>query len=259
VNVLRRVLRDHARAAGWWAFALSAVGFLYLAFFPMMGEEMMSAIDGMPEGLVAAMGYTDLGSAEGYTNAVLYRLLGPLLLLVYGLGLGARLIAGEEEERTLELELTAPVARARIYAERLLALWLLLAVQGIALTLTVLVADPLFGLGLMWPRVVAASGGLWLLVGTLSTLAFVVGAALGRRGVALAIAAGVAVVAYVLQGIADGAGIELFAAISPFGWFIEADPLRRGFDLVSTLRLLALLVIMVPLGAWRFVRRDLLT
>jgi ABC-2 type transport system permease protein len=257
--VLMRVLRDHARAAGFWGLALAAVGVLYLAFFPLMGEEMMRAIEGMPEGLMAAMGYTELGSAEGYANAVLYRLLGPILLLVYGLGVGARLIAGEEEERTLELELAAPVGRGRIYAERLLGLWLLLAFQASVLTVTVLVVDPLIGLGFSPLHVLFASLGLWLLVATFSTLAFVVGAAVGRRGVALGLAAGVAVVSYVLQGIADGAGIALFAAISPFGWFIEADPLRRGFDPVSTAKLLALLVLMVPLGAWRFLRRDLLT
>ena len=32
---------------------------------------------------MAAMGHQDAGTPEGYTNAVVYRLLGPVLLLVY--------------------------------------------------------------------------------------------------------------------------------------------------------------------------------
>jgi ABC-2 type transport system permease protein len=258
MSITLRVLRDHARAAGWWAFAFIAITLLYLGFYPLMGEEMMLAIEGMPAGLMAAMGYSDAGTPEGYTNAVIYRLLGPMLLLVYGLGLGARFIAGQEEDGTLELELAAPVARGRIYAERLLALWSLVAVQVLALTLAVLTVDPLIDLGLSPARVVAASFGLWLLVVAFASLAFAVGAASGRRGLALAVAAGVAVVAYLMQGIADGAGIEIFTTLSPFGWFVQADPLRNGFDFASSLKLVALLVVVVPLGSLRFRRRDLL-
>lgn len=259
MNIWWRVLRDHGRAAALWAASLAAITVFYLAFYPLMGSEMMAAIQGMPEGLMAAMGYTDAGTPEGYTNAVIYRLLGPLLLLVYGLGLGARLLAGQEEDGTLELELTAPVARSRIYLERAAALWLLLALPVLAMTLAALLSDPRIGLGLVASRVLAASLGLWLLVGLFATLTLVVGALSGRRALALALGAGVAVVAYVLQGIADGAGITLFTTISPFGWFVEADPLRNGFDWRSSVMMLALVALLLLFGLARFRRRDLMT
>jgi ABC-2 type transport system permease protein len=255
---LRRVLRDHRRGFVIWAAALAAITVFYMSFWPMMGAEMMRAIEGMPEGLMAAMGYDRIGTAAGYLEAVVYGLLGPVMLLVYGIGLGARLIAGQEEDGTLELDLAAPVSRGRLYLERLGGLWLLLGGQVVAVTAAVLLSDPLFDLALDRWNVVVAGLGLLLLLGGFATLAFALGAATGRRATALGIAAGLAVVGYVFRGVANAAGVEVFAAMSPFSWFLEPDPLASGFDLVSTLRLAAITVIAAPLGLWRFGRRDLM-
>ena len=46
----------------------------------------------------------------------------PLLLLVFAIGLGARAIAGSEQEGTLELLLSNPVTRRTVVAERYLAM-----------------------------------------------------------------------------------------------------------------------------------------
>ncbi len=254
-----RVLRDHRRAFLVWTVALTSITAFYMAFWPMMGAEMLTAIEGMPEGLMAAMGYDRIGTAAGYLEAVVYGLLGPILLLVYGIGLGVRLIAGQEEDGTLELDLTAPVARGRLYGERLAALWLLLVGLVVGVTTAVLVSDPLFDLGLDLGNVVATSAGLVLLVGGFATLGFAVGAATGRRGVALGAVAVLAVVGYVFRGVANAAGVDALAAVSPFSWFLAPDPLANGFDLASTLKLAATSLVAAPLGLWRFQRRDLMT
>jgi ABC-2 type transport system permease protein len=255
---LRRTLRDHRRGFVIWAAALAAITVFYMSFWPTMGEAMLQAIEGMPEGLMAAMGYDRIGTAAGYLEAVVYGLVGPVLLLVYGIGLGARLVAGQEEDGTLELDLTAPVSRARLYLERLGGLWLLLAGQVAGVTAAVLLSDPLFALRLDLPNVFAASLGLLLLLGGFATLAFALGAATGRRAWALGVAAGIAVVGYVFRGVANAAGVEAFAALSPFSWFLGPDPLANGLDLGGTLQLVAITVIAAPLGLWRFRRRDLM-
>jgi ABC-2 type transport system permease protein len=194
----------------------------------------------MPEGLMTAMGYDRIGTAAGYLEAVVYGLLGPILMLVYGIGLGVRLIAGQEEDGTLELDLTAPVTRGRLYAERLAALWLLLLGLVAGATVAVLVSDPLFDLGLDLGNVLTTSFGLLLLVGGFATLGFAVGAATGRRGIALGVVAGLAVVGYVFRGVANAAGVDVLATLSPFSWFLAPDPLATGFDLASTLQLAAI-------------------
>lgn len=256
---LRRVLRDHRRGLWIWAAALAAITVFYMSFWPTMGAAMLDALEGMPEGLMAAMGYDRIGSAAGYLEAVVYGLLGPVLLLVYGIGLGARLVAGQEEDGTLELDLAAPIARGRLYLERLAALWLLVVVLVAAVTLAVLVSNPLFDLGVSVPNVLITGLGLALLVGGFATLAFALGAATGRRTVALGVVAGLAVVGYVFRGVANAADVEVFAALSPFSWFLVPDPLANGFDPISTIKLAAITAVAAPLGVWRFRRRDLMT
>ena len=256
---LRRVLRDHRRGFWIWAAALAAITVFYMSFWPTMGGAMLEALEGMPQGLMAAMGYDRIGTAAGYLEAVVYGLLGPVMLLVYGIGLGARLIAGQEEDGTLELDLTAPLSRARLYAERLAAAWLLVVALVLAVTVGVLVSNPLFDLGLRVAHVLAAGLGLGLLVGGFATLAFAAGAATGRRGTALGAVAALAVVGYVFRGVANAAGVDLLGALSPFSWFLDPDPLANGFDLASTLKLAAISLIGAPLGGWRFRRRDLMT
>jgi len=61
-----------------------------------------------------------------------------------------------------------------------------------------------------------------------------------------------------LRGVANAAGVEIYADLSPFSWYLEPDPLANGFHLASTLQLLAISLVAAPIGLWRFLRRDLL-
>jgi ABC-2 type transport system permease protein len=256
---LRRVLRDHRRGFAIWAAALAAITFFYMSFWPTMGQTMVEAIEGMPQGLMAAMGYDRIGTAAGYLEAVVYGLLGPVLLLVHGIALGGRLIAGQEEDGTLELDFAAPLSRARLYWERLAAAWLLVTGLVAAITLAVLVSNPTFDLDVSPANVAAAGIGLWLLVGGFVTVAFAVGAATGRRGLAVGAVAALAVITYVFRGVANAAGIDVYANFSPLAWFLRPDPLANGLDLASTLQLAAITLVAAPVGLWRFRRRDLMT
>ncbi len=252
-----RVWADHRRGLLGWGLALAGITVMYLAFWPMMGDEMQAAIDGMPEALIRALGYDDIGTGAGYLEAVIYGLLGPVLLLVYGIGLGGRVIAGQEEDGTLELDLAAPVARGRLYWERLAGVWALLTTLVAITTLAVVASNWLFDLEVPGANVLAASLALWLLVGGFATIALAIGAATGRRGAGVAGAAGLATLAYVFRSIGDGAGLDVVAAVSPFAWMLAGDPLVHGLDALGAVKLVLLSVVAAPLGAWRFGRRDL--
>lgn len=255
---LVRVWADHHRGLVGWGLALAGITVMYLAFWPMMGEEMQAAIDGMPEALIRALGYDRIGTAAGYLEAVVYGLLGPVLLLVYGIGLGGRVIAGQEEDGSLELDLAAPIGRGRLYWERLAAVWTLLTTLVVITTLAVLVSGPLFQLGVPVPNVLAASLAMWLLVGGFTTVALAVGAATGRRAAAVSAAAALATLTYVFRSVADAAGVDGLAALSPFAWALSGDPLAHGIDAAGVVKLALLSLLFAPIGAWRFARRDLM-
>ena len=254
----RRVWRDHQRALLIWSAALAAIAVFYMAFWPMMGEEMAAALEGMPEALMRAMGYDQVTTAEGYMQAVVYGLLGPVLVLIYGVGLGGRILAGQEEDGTLELDLSSPVGRARLYWERFGAGWVLVTSLVVAVTVALLVSGPLFSLGVDSGHILTTSVGLLLLGGGFFSVAFAVGAATGRRGAAVGAAAAFATVTFVFRGVADAAGVDVLAALSPFSWLLGNEPLVNGLALWDAVRLAAITLVAAPLGLLRFVRRDLM-
>jgi ABC-2 type transport system permease protein len=257
--VLRGVVRTQARPLVLWSLAVAAVSTIYISFYPSVGgAEMQSLIDSMPEDLVTALGYDRIGTAAGYLTSTVYGLLGPVLLLVFAIGTGARLIAGHEEDGTLELELTAPVSRRRLFAERLLALLLDLCVLVAVLTLTSWALVVALDIDVSLGNLLAGSTGLLLLTAGFGTFALAVGAVTGRRAVALGVAAGAAVAAYVLDAIGPTIDAGWMTAVSPFAWYLEADPLVNGLDPRGFALLAAVPVLSAAVGLVAFVRRDLM-
>lgn len=258
-TVLTGVLKSNRRSLLLWALAVAAVTALYTAFYPSVGGGQMDAmLESMPSEFITAMGFDSMTTAAGYVTSTVYSLLGAVLTLVCTIGLGARLVAGQEEDGTLELELSAPVSRRRIYAERLAGLWLTVLVLVLALSASLGVLSAALELGLTATNVAAASAGLLLFGGALGTVAFAVGAATGRRGIALGSAAGAAVTAYLLNYLSPIAEAPWMEKISPFHWYIGAEPLATGFDWPGLALLAALAVLAALGGAVSFARRDLM-
>lgn len=258
--VLRWVLRVQRRALVGWGVALGLVTALYVSFWPAMGDtqEMQALIDSMPEALVTAMGYDAIGSPAGYLESTVYALLAPILMLVFAIGVGARLIAGDEEAGALELETTGPVGRRRLLLERYAALvigvvWLGTVTGVVALTLA-----RALGMDIGTGPLVGATIGLILLVLALGSVAFAVGAATGRRALALAVGATVAVFGYMANALAplldDGAWLE---RLSPFFWYLGNDPLNEGLGLAGAAALAALALVSLVVAVLALDRRDL--
>lgn len=257
--VLRSVLTDQRRSLVLWSLAVGAVSAMYLSFYPAFGDADLSVwVEDLPDGMVEAFGYDQIGTAAGYLAATVYGLLGPALLLVFGIGTGARLFAGREEDGTLELELTAPISRRHAYLERLAALWLDVGVLVAVVTVVVSLLVVALGLDVDLGNVLAGSSGLLLLVLGFATTAMGVGAATGRRAVALAVAATLAVTTFLFDAIGPSVDVGWMTAVSPWSWYLGADPLLEGFDG----RGLALLATIPPLAAalgwWRVEHRDLM-
>ncbi len=258
--VLSGVLHDQRRSLLLWGVAVAAVTAVYVGFYPSMGDaaDLEPFIENMPEGLVQALGYDQISSPAGYLRSTVYGLLGPALLLVFAIGSGARLLAGQEEDGTLELELTAPVARSRVLAGRLLALWTGVVVLAAVMTLTTVVLVAALDMEVGPVEILAGGTQLLLLVVGFGTVALAVGAVTGRRAHALAVAAGLAVASFVFDAIGPLVGAGWMTAVSPFSWYIDPNPLAEGFDVGNMALLAAVPIVAAVLAFTAFDRRDVM-
>ncbi len=258
-SVLRWALRQQRRATVGWAVAVAAVSGIYASFFDVIdASEMEALVEGMPEALVTALGYDRLGSAAGFLESTVYGLLGPILILVFGIGYGARVLAGAEEDGSLELELTSAVGRRQVLLERYAALVVQLAILAVAVTAVVLPLVAALDMDVAVGGVLAGGLGLFLLALAVSSVGFAAGAVTGRRVIGLAVGAGVAVAGYLADALAglleDGRWLE---AVSPFAWYLSGDPLVEGIDVAGFGVLLAVALVALGVAVVVFDRRDL--
>jgi ABC-2 type transport system permease protein len=265
VIVARRFLRDRRRSFLWWSVGVAGMVLVSVAFFPSIeGDPSLDdMVQNIPEAMRTMLGMDEgvsFSSAPGYLQGRLFSTILPVLLLVFAIGVGARAVAGSEDDGTLELLLSNPVSRARVVGERVAAALALTAGLGVITTASVLVLAPLFGAldgvdiaGLLVEC--AAMTGLALAHGA---IALAVGAAVGGRGRALGTAAVVAVGGYLVNGLfALVDALEGARIVSPWNWFLRQNMLLHGPVWWSPVLPLVLAAVVLAVGIPMFLRRDL--
>jgi len=266
VIVGMRFARDRRRALAWWSIGVAAVTVLLVSTFPSIAgnEAIEKLFADMPPAIRMLAGAPDgiaITSAGGYLHSKLFALTLPMLLMIFGIGLGARAIAGDEADGTLELLLSNPVTRARVAAERFGAVVALIAALTAVAGIAVVISDAIVRTGLETLSIArvleatAASGAIAILH---ATLAFATGCVTGKRGVAISIAAVVAIAGYLLQGLtAQSGGLGGLAAVSPWHWYLDQVIVLHGATAAALLLPLAIAVLLGAAGVLAFDRRDL--
>jgi ABC-2 type transport system permease protein len=90
------------------------------------------------------------------------------------------------------------------------------------------------------------------------SIALAISAATGNRGAAIGVAVGLMVVSYLIDGLANIIeGLNSIRWISPFKYYMAADPLRNGIDLGDAAVLAAITAFFLVAAVIAFDRRDL--
>lgn len=224
------------RSTFWWALGFAVLGGLTIAFVPTITEDTESfqqLFENLPEGLLAVFGIEDaaaLGTGVGLVNSRLYSGFGPALISVLAISVGIGALVGEEERGTLNLLASQPVSRTRLIVEKMAACALSLLIVGLVLLATVAAGSYLLDLGFPVENMIAANLGLVLLGMVFAALALALGAATGRRSMALGLAAALSAAAFFINGLAPLVEELSWAQqLSPYYWLQEPNPLANGF------------------------------
>ena len=265
VTIGRRLLVDRRRALLWWSVAFVSFIEINLVFYPSVKgqDDFDQMMEQLPESLRVLTGVTadmSITSPVGYLQSQLFAMFFPLLLLIFGVGLGANAVAGAEQAGTLEFLLTQPVSRREVALGRVGALLILMTVLTLAGTASLVVTNPLVGLdaGIAYLNLLAACVEGLLLALVFAAVAFAAGAATGRKAEAIAVASATAAVAFLLNGFGDLIDVlGTLRVVSPWHWYVGSEPLTSGFTLFGTVPALVTTAVLVAFGVWAFQRRDL--
>jgi ABC-2 type transport system permease protein len=256
-------LYDYRRGLVGWAAGMFAGILLMSSFFPwLIGMEGLDELlADYPEALLSLFGMepgTDFTTAIGYVETEIFSLIVPLTMIGFGVAVGARFVAGEEERGTIGLTLARPVPRWRFVLAKAGALAVLAVALGAVVGVALLLAGPVFRLNLPVENLAAAVAATTALAVLFGWLALGAGAATGRRAVAGGAGWGLAALAYLWNGLTPlVSGLTELTWLSPYEWALGGHPLRTGFDPAGLGWLAAASVVVLALGVVAFTRRDL--
>jgi ABC-2 type transport system permease protein len=272
-----RWIRDRTLSTVGWIVGILIIVVATAAFYPSLGDATQSISEGGGEAMSTFLGLSDgidPGSPLGYLWVGLYANIFPWMLMALGVSLGIAAIVGDEETRNLEYLLSGPVQRTTVIFARFAAFVTILFIVSLVSALGLIVSLPLFeltdavtttaadGSTVMEPGATAGD----VLAGTfasfavsigLGSVAFMLGAVIGRKSIALGIATAVGVGGYVLYTLSNMTGsLGFLAWVSPWRWYVDDAMLIDGLAWPVLLPFVTMIVCLV-VGWQVFIRRDL--
>lgn len=229
----RRALADSWRSTIGWTVGFAAAIMLYVPLYASFGAtpQIQEMIASLPPEMTKAMGFESIGTGSGYVHSTVYGLIGFVMLVIAATTWSTAAIAGDEETGSLELTLAHGVTRTQIVLERAAALATRLVLLVLVTVLLVWALNDSAGLGLAGDNLVAEAAALLGLGLVSASLGLAVGAATGRRTYASAAAAGVAVLGYALNAVANqSSDLEWLHTLTPYAWAYGNLPLTNGVD-----------------------------
>src|SRR5690348_13929113 len=262
-EIARQALRAARRTLAIWSAAFAGLIALYAVIWPSVrgNASWRNLFDTLPEtyrALFTASGTIDLSTAGGYLGVELMGFMGPALIAVYAISAGSGAIAGEEDRGGLEVTLSAPVSRVRVFSERFAALAAGVAIVVIAAGAALWVFSALLGMGLALGAIASAAAALGIFGLFAGTVAIAAGAATGSAAVARGVAALVVVASYLINALAQvTSALRPARPISPYYLVLGNEPLAHGLRLTGAVSVLAAVAVIAVAGGVLFARRDL--
>lgn len=251
---------DQRRSLIGWSIAVAAVSLMYTSFYPSIkssAADLQAYVDKLPEAFKNIIG-ENYASPSGYLRGEVFSSLGVLLLLIFAIGAGARAIAGEEENRTLDMLLSTPLRRSQILRDKAVAAAAVTFALATVLFVVLEVIGRPFDLTVSFGDLATACFLLALIALAFGGIALAVGAATGRRVLANSVAGGYAVFSLIVNALAPSVRVlEPLRPLSPFRWYLDPDPLTSGLHVANVAVLGGIAIVCYAIALVAFERRDL--
>ena len=257
-TILTKTLYERRWSLLIWFFAITASVLSIMIFFPVLRDSLGTALKDVPESMQGLLG--DAATYQTITGYVDLQVIAQMVFLTIIMGIiaGTSLIAGDENNGTLQTLLAQPVSRTKVYLQKLAALAVITLVASFAIFTGVMLGALFIGESLSMTDMVLASVMIWVLTFFFASIAYGVGAATGKRSIAGVVTGFYAFVAYMLTALA-GLSDELSSLNygSPFYYLTEPSVLLEEFSIRNALILLTGAILFIVIGWLRFRRRDI--
>ncbi|WP_278314670.1 ABC transporter permease subunit [Lolliginicoccus levis] len=258
-SVFTKALRDQRRALAGWGTGLVLLLLLMAALWPSLADmgDLEAFLASFPEPMQELFNLEEYGTGVGYYNTELFTAMLPILFLAFGIGRGARAVAGDEENGTLDAVLLTRVSPRGLLVQQAAAVAVAITLLGTVVLVCAVAFSAIFGLGVGVGAAASGALAITLLGLEFGWLSLAIGAATGSRIKALALSSAAAVAAYVLYlagALVDG--VRPWQPLSPFYQALADGPVGAGLPW-SYLWMLLAAVVFVLAAIPLLERRDI--
>jgi ABC-2 type transport system permease protein len=260
----RLELRRSRMVAFWMAVIVLAYGGIVAAMYPILQENAQVFEDYMkifPQELLAAFGMTgSLADPGVFFGTYIGSMLWPVVAAIAAIILATRPVAADVERGWADVALGTPLTRERFLAAAIVSQALVLAVLAMATVGGVLVIGRLVGADFDPGRFAVATVVLWLFGCAVAGVTSLVGAMTLSRAIAGGLAAGVLILMYLVNIVAQvQVDLAWLADFGAFKYLLMTELIDTGVVPWASGAIFAV----VAVGGWAasllvFRRRDLL-
>ncbi len=275
-TVIRYSLRSSRGAIIGWGIGLAVLGIMMGSLFDMMAvssDLMIAYMESLPPEFTEIFNFGGMNTPIGWLDVEYFSFV-PLIIGLFASGVGASLLARDEERGTLDLILAHPVSRTTLFWGRFLAttlvtiILLLISWASLLLTMTWSENFTIPALDLLLPFT-----SLFAILMFFMTLALLFSMLLPARSMASMLTAMLVVASFfitLLSGVVDE--LERAADFSPLTYLETATAIEDGLNLTWFGVFIAIDLILALIswqmfqrrdvrvggeGSWRFLKRDL--
>jgi ABC-2 type transport system permease protein len=260
----RLELRRSRLTVFWLAVIVLAYGGIIAAMFPILEENSKLLEDYLkilPEGMLAAFGMSGKLTDPGvFFSTYIGSFLWPVIAAMGAIILATRPVAADVERGWTEVVLGTPLTRTRSVAAAIAAQALVLGVLALTAPVGVLVVGAIVGAGFDAIPFLAAAVIFWLFACAIAGVTSFVAALTLSRGTAAGVAAGVLLIMYLINIVAElQADLGWLASFGWFAYLTVTELIDDGTVPWSSIAVFGVVAAAGWLGALLvFRRRDLL-
>jgi ABC-2 type transport system permease protein len=217
-----------------WAIGLGLYALMMIAFFPTVSQmDLEQHMEFFPEELFAFIeSAAILGTPPGYLETYFFNYM-PIILGILVSGVGANLLAGDEERGTLDLVLAHPISRTALLVGRFLAFAVALAIILLVSWLCWTLPSRQYGMDLTWIEFLRPFIGLYAVLLLFGALALLLSMLLPAARMAGMLTGTLAVGNYLINGLANLderlEGIVRFTPLHYYQGGLAVDGLNWGW------------------------------
>lgn len=229
-NVYTKTIRDLRKGLIGWSLGIVALVGMMVALWPTVRDmDIAGIVEEYPEAMQEMFRIDQIATGSGFLNTELFSWLLPVMFITYGVGLGSRLLAREEESGTIDVLLSTPISRTRLMLEKAAAATTGLVVLAVVLFLSTWGLAALADMGVTATYAAGASLAMLLLGLLFGAVAYAVTAVTGRRALAIGVSVSLAVAGYVFYAAATFVdAVASWDWLTPFQHAIGVGPAATG-------------------------------